>query len=97
MAALATDAAMGQAFALTSPGDRSILGIALDREDGAMTTIIGSPNDALWTHFVEHGWMDAVPINAELQSLMPQMMHRRLTELGRRAIPVILPILLAEN
>ena len=95
--ALAADPAIQPAFNATSTGDRSILRSSLDREDSVLMTSIGSANDALWTCFSRHGWMENSPIPADMKALMPESVQRRLTEKGRRAVPVILPILFAES
>lgn len=97
LAVLAADPEIRQAFARTSLGDRSVLGTALDRDNSVMMTTKGSPNDALWACFIRHGWMEEAPVDAELQAVMPQAVRCSLTEQGRRAIPVILPILFAET
>lgn len=97
LAALAADLAIQSAFNATSAGDRSVLGGSLDRANSVMMTSIGSTNDTLWTCFIRHGWMEDSPVPADMKALAPGIIQRRLTEKGRRALPVILPILFAEN
>jgi hypothetical protein len=97
LAVIATDPAVKQAFAATSKGDRSILRHSLEHEGCVAMTNAGSPNDALWACFIRHGWMEDVALPDDLKAAMPGGVQRKLTELGRRAIPVILPILYAET
>jgi hypothetical protein len=96
LAVLAADPAVKVAFAATSAGDRSILRASLDLDDSVMTTTAGSPNDALWACFLRHGWMEDVAMPDDLKAALPGGVQRKFTELGRRSVPVILPILYAE-
>jgi hypothetical protein len=97
LAALAADPAIRQAFNATSRGDRSILSASLDSEDSVLVTSTGSPNDELWTILTQHGWMEGATVPSVMKDLMAGRVHRRFTERGRRAVPVILPILLADG
>ena len=86
IAILASDARIGPLFSQTSPGDKSVLHMMLDRDNGAAMTSPGSPNDQLWSCLAEHGWMigrDGLP-----ESPVP-LREYRLTEAGRRALPVL--------
>jgi len=96
---LDADPAIHQAFAKTSNGDRSILRLLLDSENGVANTNTGSPNYALFARFVQHGWMteERSAINDQVPNLPEAFVELTLTENGRRAIPVILPILFAEK
>src|SRR4051812_42932617 len=94
---IATDPAVRVTFAAASAGDRPMLWAALDLDNNVLTTSAGSPNQALWACFVRHEGMEDVPVPSELKAAMPGCVQREFTELGRRSVPVILPILYAET
>ena len=98
LAALAADPGIRATFAKTSPGDRSVLGAALDHEKTVLVTSAGSANDAFWACLMQHGWIEegASGIGSDLPPLPRTVVERKLTEAGRRALPVIPPILHAE-
>ncbi|KKW91201.1 hypothetical protein [Sphingobium chungbukense] len=88
-AVLAKDDRIPLLYQQASPGDRSILPMMLDREDSVGSTSADSPNDRLWSCFAEHGWMEPSQGGAPL----PGSRGFRLTEAGRRALPVLLALL----
>jgi hypothetical protein len=87
--ALAADPQLALLFGATSPGDRSVVYQLLDTEDSAGVTSAGSPNHLLWQCFERHGWM--VVAEARIgQDLPVRTYEARLTENGRRCLPVAL-------
>jgi hypothetical protein len=74
----------------TTPGDRSILAHMLDTEESSGTTAKGSANFSLWNRFAKHGWMEAMPKESWLTDSVPQIRVFRLTNHGRRAVPIVL-------
>lgn len=120
MAAIAADARVAVLLAAISPGDKSILYMLLDRQEGFAVTAEGSANDPFWACLAEHGWMELVDrhemVDPEAKrSVIPDAavlltaarmgregstaafpgFHYRLTEAGRRAIPVVLARLIS--
>lgn len=78
-----------------SAGDRSIIAMLLDTEDSFGTTVEGSPNAQFWACLSEHGWMEQPDGLPDLGSV--PILRYRLTDLGWRAIPVVLDMLNAQS
>ena len=87
--ALDADPTIAAAWEEASPGDRSLLLTMLSCGPGEMTTSVGSPNHRLWLRFEDHGWLTLAD-----DDITPNLPFKRIrasfTELGWRAIPVIL-------
>lgn len=91
VAILTQDARIAPSYAQLSAGDRSVLFMMLDTEDSIGSTVPDSPNDVLWSCLAEHGWMEPFE-NNKINTPIP-IRKFRLTESGRRALPVLLSLL----
>lgn len=89
LSALEADPKIKAAWNDASPGDRSLLLTMLEHGGGDMMTSAGSPNHRLWLRFEDHGWL-TVAEDDGVASLPIKRIRASFTELGWRAIPVIL-------
>lgn len=91
VAALNRDPRISCLYGALSAGDRSIFAMLLDTEESFGTTVEGSPNAQFWACLSEHGWMEQPDGLPDLGSV--PVLRYRLTDLGWRAIPVVLDML----
>ena len=86
--ALSRDPDIGRLYHALSAGDRSILWMLLDNDEGYGTTMDGSPNDRFWQRLSIYGWMAKAEGQPDLAPL--PLLQYRVTDTGYRAIPVLL-------
>ena len=89
LAALEADPTIAAAWRAASPGDRSIMLTMLEFDGGEMMTSAGSANHRLWRRLEDHGWL-TVTEEDESPARPFKRVSATFTELGWRAIPVIL-------
>lgn len=91
MSVLTQDSRIRDLHGQTSEGDKSILPQLLDNQNASGMTSQGSANDKFWSCLSEHGWMEIIQSDLEFpENLSAKTLQFGLTELGRRAIPVVL-------
>jgi len=88
--ALESDSTIQAAWRDASPGDRSLLLTMLERGVGELLTVVGSANHALWSRFIAQGWMEQSLSGGPNESSPVETFRVKLTELGWRAIPIVL-------
>ncbi|MDK2760672.1 MAG: hypothetical protein KYX64_04870 [Sphingopyxis sp.] len=88
LAAIAEDPEIAALYGAASVGDRSIAFNLLESENSAGMTTENSPNYPLWLCFERHGWMVVSKYDAG-EHVPLRMYEGRLTERGRRCLPVI--------
>ncbi|WP_454890507.1 hypothetical protein [Sphingopyxis chilensis] len=95
VAALNRDPRISCLHGALSAGDRSIIAMLLDTEESFGTTVEGSPNAQFWACLSEHGWMEQPNGLPDLGSV--PVLRYRLTDVGWRAIPVVLDMLNSQS
>jgi len=76
-----------------SAADRSVLAASLETPDSQIATVRNSSNDVLWSKMVELGFAQEMTLDIDLPAALKHIQPKSfaLTELGRTALPQLLP------
>jgi len=91
IAAMTRDPDIVRLYEALSAGDRSILVALLDDDRGVGATSRGSANAQFWQCMSDHGWM--AQVDTGISDPTGLMLNFCITDLGYRAIPVLLSAL----